>query len=150
MVLPEDLRKLLARVLSSTEEHGAPLLQAQLASARLVSDNPGVPDRTFAQFDIPKVLARAVPGTSMFPIIGRFSALDGFSFDLRLYIENGHLAKMRIEEGADWTPEMVEDCPLAGRDVVELRNYPASSEVELLVETSAGYQPLTTDQLHKH
>ncbi|MBO1900864.1 hypothetical protein J4H92_02740 [Leucobacter weissii] len=141
--LPGELRDLALHVLSATEDHGAPRLREQLAAARAISFDDGAIEISFAQFDTPTDLPRAVPGNGVFPVIGRFRALDSRTFDIRIFVDEGRLESIHIDEGADWTPEERDDWDDAGRDVGELEAWPAPADVELLSETESGYRPLT-------
>lgn len=140
--LPEDVRALAALLLSATDECGAPELRAQLDGARLVSYDKGRVETGFAQFDTPEGLPRAVPGDATFPVIGRFRALEDRTFDVRLVIENGRLDSIHIREGADWTPAEQEAWDDAGHDITDLGAWPSPEQIDLLVETPAGYQVL--------
>lgn len=97
VALPEELRQLAERILAATDEHGAPQLRDQLAVAKAVSFDDGAIEMSFAQFNVPESLPRAVPGTATFPVIGRFRALGDRSFDIRLFVDNGRLESIRLE-----------------------------------------------------
>ncbi|WP_105566133.1 hypothetical protein [Microbacterium halophytorum] len=140
--VPEGIRALASLLLSATDEHGAPQLREQLLSARLVSSDGGEFDVAFAQFDVDQDLPRAVPGNGAFPVIGRFRALGDRTFDVRLFVANGRLESVHIDEGGDWSAEEVEEWYEAGHDPDELETWPSPDEVELLIETAAGYRPL--------
>lgn len=140
--VPEDVRALAVRLLSATDECGAPPLRVQLDGSRLVSDDEGRVETGFAQFDTPEGLPRAVPGDATFPVIGRFRALGDRTFDVRLVVENGRLDSLHIHEGADWTPAEQEAWDDAGHDITDLGAWPSPAQIDLLVETPAGYQAL--------
>lgn len=141
--LPEELRAVVSLVLSTTDEHGAPQLREQLSAARVISFDAGAIEVSFAQFDIPEDMPRAVPGTARFPVIGRFRALDDRTFDVRVFAEDGRLESVHIDEGADWTPEERDAWYESGHDLSELTTWPRPEDIELLAETEAGYQSLS-------
>lgn len=141
--MPAGLREMASHVLSATDGHGAPELREQLAGARVVSFGDGALDISFAQFDTPKGLPRAVPGDATFPAIGGFRALGNRTFDIRIFVEDGRLESIRIDEGADWSDEARDSWNNTGRDLSELMGWPAPGDIELLIETATGYKPVT-------
>jgi len=140
--VPEDVRALAVQLLSATDECGAPELRVQFDGARLVSYDEGRVETGFAQFDTPEGFSRAVPGDATFPVIGRFRALEDRTFDVRLVVENGRLDSIHIHEGADWTPAEQAAWNDAGHDITDLGAWPLPEQIDLLVETPAGYRPL--------
>ncbi|MFV4914951.1 hypothetical protein PFZ49_15845, partial [Microbacterium lacticum] len=119
------------------------LWDSPLAGARVVSFGDGALDISFAQFDTPKGLPRAVPGDATFPAIGGFRALGNRTFDIRIFVEDGRLESIRIDEGADWSDEARDSWNNTGRDLSELMGWPAPGDIELLIETATGYKPVT-------
>lgn len=141
--LPDEIRALAACVLSMTDAYGAPELRAQLAQAQLIRfDDEDAPFWPGAQVNVPETLPRAVPGNATFPIRSRFRALGIRTFDVRLIVEDGRLASVTVEEGANWTPEAWESWNDSDRTIGELGSWPVPHDVELLVETRDGPAPV--------
>lgn len=140
--LPGDVRILLERILTVSDAHGSSELRAQLASARLLVFGDEQDEVPCAQLETDPELPRAVPGTAMFPVIGRFRALNDRTFELRVFVENGRLERLEISEAADWTPEELESWWSEGRSTDEITAWPSVESVEFLVETADGYRPL--------
>lgn len=141
--LPIEVRQLAAHLLAATEQHSSPELRKQLAAAEALSYDGEPVSSSFAYFDVPRDLPRVVPGTSTFPVIGRFRAFGDHTFDINITIDQGHLSSIDIEEGADWSPEEHDAWDDSDADITDLSAWPAPAEVELLVETPAGVRPLT-------
>ncbi len=142
--VPADIRELAAHLLAATDAYGAPELRAQLAAAQMIDYGDG-DDASFwpgAQLDAPTDLPAAVPAQATFPVIGRFRALNDRTFEVRLVVENGALASVYVEEGSDWAPEALDEWNEADRSVGELGAWPAPGDIELLIETPAGYRPV--------
>ena len=142
--IPAGLRTVASRLLSATDEYGAPELREQLAGARLISFDDGAIEASFAQFDIREDLPRAVPGNGRFPVIGRFQAQNDRTFDIRVFVEDGRLESIHIDEGADWSEEELEAWHETGRDLSELTVWPSPDEVRLFTESGTGYMPVNT------
>ncbi len=140
--LPNELRAMVLFILAATDEHGAPQLREQLSAARVISFDAEAIEISFAQFDTLDDLPRAVPGNARFPVIGRFSALDERAFDVRVFVEDGRLESVHIDEGADWTPEERDAWYEAGHDFSELTAWPRLEDIELFTETEAGYRQI--------
>lgn len=140
--VPEGIRALASLLLSATDEYGAPQLREQLTGARMKGLDDVEVDVAFVPLDTEKELPRAVPGNGAFPAIGRFRALGGRTFDIRLFIADGRLESLHIDEGADWSAEELDAWYGAGHDLDALEAWPAPDEVELLIETAAGYRSL--------
>lgn len=143
--LSPQLRMLTKHLLTATDQYGAPQLLQQLETARLVSYDEPEEAESFCpdlRFTIDDDAPRAVPGNATFPVIGRFQALDQRTFDIRLVIDDGHLENIYIIEGADWSNTENEAWDDEERHVEEIGHWPAPETVELLIETSTGYQPL--------
>lgn len=143
--LPPQLRMLTKHLLTATEQYGAPQLLQQLETARLISYDEPEETESFCpdlRFTIDNDAPRAVPGNATFPVIGRFQALDQRTFDIHLTIDDGQLENIYITEGADWSNTENEAWNDEERHVEELGHWPAPETVELLIETSTGYQPL--------
>ncbi|GGH50636.1 hypothetical protein [Microbacterium album] len=141
--LPDDVRALTAALLTATDAYGAPELRAQLEQARAVlyegpvegSFWPGI------GFHVPEDLPRAVPGDANFPVLGRYSALGGRTFDVYLSVLEGRLGSLSISEASDWSEADHVAWFDAGRGVHELPGWPDVTELTLLQETPAGLQP---------
>lgn len=143
--MPAGLRDAASHLLSATNQHGAPELREQLAGARVISFNDGAVEISFAQFDTPERLPRAVPGNARFPVIGRFRALDHRTFDIRMFVEDGRLESIHVSEGADWSDDERSAWHEGGRDLSEVGEWPAPTYIELLIETARGYRPVTNE-----
>lgn len=149
--IPSGIRALAERLLGQGETQGAPQLRAQLAAAELLryvdgselASGPCQPPT--AEFSIPETLPLAVPGTAVFPVIGRFRGIDGRTFDVRLHIERGRLDVLSITEGDDWSEAELEDWIDAGRSPGDLREWPEPEALQLFVETEGGYAPVTQE-----
>ncbi|MGZ0710595.1 hypothetical protein ACWPKO_19890 (plasmid) [Coraliomargarita sp. W4R53] len=142
--VPDEVRALVSHFLAASEEFGAPELRAQLAEAR-ASIYVGEDEDAFwpgIGFSVRADLPLAVPGDATFPVIGRYRALDSRTFDVYLVIAEGRIGTLAISESRDWTPEEMESWMDAGRGINELQRWPELSELELLIETPAGFRAL--------
>lgn len=142
--LPDDVRALIETLLDATESFGAAELRTQLERAKL-EEWVGEDESSFypgAGLHTDPDLALAVPGNGNFPVIGRFRALDGLTFDVYLTLQEGRLASLSISEAADWTEDAMIEWFEAGRSVQELDGWPHPDELELLIETPEGYRPV--------
>lgn len=142
--VPEALRAVVSRMLAETEDYGALQLREQFEASKLISFDAGEVEVEFAQFEVPEDLARAVPGNGTFPVIARFRAFDDRTFDIRLFVEDGHLDAVSIDEGADWTDEDRDAWNEADHDLSELDTWPSPDEIDILIETSSGYRQVST------
>lgn len=143
--VPEPVRALVEALLERSEDHGAYELRAQLRLARAV-EYLGEGEEGFPPgigFAIPEGAPLAVPGTASFPVIGRYTAPDGRTFDVVLAIQEGRLASLGVVEAADWTDEQRLAWFEQERSVQELPGWPAPAELEFLVETREGLKPLS-------
>ena len=141
--LPDEVRGLALRLLSATEEFGAPQLREQLATARLVRFADEEPELGYSAFEVSDAVARAVPGTATFPVVGRFRDAAGQQFGIRLFVEDGRLESMHIdEEDGDGAGSVYGAAGDADEAAVPA-SWPAPADVEVLVETVGGYRPLS-------
>ncbi|MEJ1155729.1 MULTISPECIES: hypothetical protein [Microbacterium] len=143
VAVPDEVRALVSHLLSASSGFGAHELRAQLAVARasvyegsqLGDFWPGV------GFQVPADLPVAVPGDATFPVIGRYRALEGRTFDLYLVVQDGRLGTLAVSEARDWTAEDLESWLDADHGLHELGRWPAVDEIEVMIETPEGYQP---------
>lgn len=139
--LPDAVRAIAAALLGATDGFGASELRAQLDSAQaVVYEGAGGRDAFWPGigFRVDPELPRAVPGNGTFPVIGRFRALEGRTFDAYLVIADGRLDTLAISEGADWTPDDMEAWFTDDRSTEELGAWPDAASLELLAETPQG------------
>jgi len=142
--VPEPVRALVEALLERSEDHGAYELRAQLKLARAV-DYSGEDEEEFYPgigFAIPEGSPLAVPGNANFPVIGRYTALDDRTFDVTVHVQEGRLANLSVQPAADWTDEQHLAWLEQERDVQELPGWPEPSDLEFLVETREGLEPL--------
>ena len=143
--LPEPLRELTAVILGATDDFGAAQLREQLVNARAQlyqGENVGDFWPTIGLIADPG-LPRAVPGNGRFPVIGRFYALGGLSFDLHLMLDEGRLELLTFDTGNDWTEEARLDWFESEHDAFEVGRWPRPEELTLLIETPNGYAELS-------
>lgn len=140
--VPDDVRAVAARLLGATDGFGATELREQLARARATTFVDGELQADYVAFEVADDAPRAVPGNATFPVIGRFRALDNRTFDVRLTVADGHLNAYEVVEGADWSNDQLDAWETEGNDVGQLESRPDAGELELLIETPNGYEPL--------
>lgn len=142
--VPGDVRALAERLLGTTDDFGAVELRAQLAQARAVRWEGPEPEGFWPGigFAVPAGAPLAVPGDANLPVIGRYIALDGRSFDVALGVQDGRLAVLSINEARDWSDDERVAWMEAGHGVHELPGWPSPDELELLVETPEGLRPV--------
>lgn len=140
--LPDEVRALIETLLGATEGYGSTELRQQLTTAQMEQwfgeDEsrfyPGVGVHTEAGLPL------AVPGNGNFPVIGRYRALGGKTFDVYITLQEGKLSSLSISEAADWSEEDMIDWYETGRSVQDLDGWPHPDELELLIETPEGYR----------
>lgn len=141
--LPEDLRYVIERVLSSTEDHSAAALRTQVPAVRVAEpsddDDFWPHESLITDLDV----ARVVPASSTFPVLGRFRALGDRTFDVRLGIDDGRLSGLWVQEGGDWTPGERESWENDDRELSDLRTWPNAADLELFIETPEGHRPIS-------
>lgn len=144
VALPHAVRALAEGLLAHTDDFGAPALRAQLAAARAEPYEGPVPDGFWPGigFHVPTDLPLAVPGDANFPVIGRYRALSGRTFDVYLTLTDGRLTTLSVGEGRDWSPDDHIAWMAAGRGVFELPGWPSPAELTYLVETPEGLRPV--------
>ncbi|GAA1420069.1 hypothetical protein [Agrococcus citreus] len=142
--VPDDVRALADRLLAATDGFGAPELRSQLAAARAVRWEGPEPEGFWPGigFAVPAGAPLAVPGDANLPVIGRYTAVEGRSFDVMLGVQDGRLAMLSISEGRDWSDDERIAWIEADRGVHELQGWPSPDELELLVETPDGLRPI--------
>ncbi|MGM1030152.1 MAG: hypothetical protein ACQEWM_09870 [Actinomycetota bacterium] len=142
--VPDDVRAIAERLLAATDGFGAPELRAQLAAGRAAVWEGPEPEAFWPGigFAVPADAPLAVPGDASFPVIGRYPALDGRSFDVALGVQDGRLAVLSIGEGRDWSDDARIAWMEADRGVHELPGWPSPDALELLIETSEGLRPV--------
>lgn len=142
--VPDEVRSLAEALLGQQDICGAVQLRAQLASARGEiwegSDSsgfwPGV------GFRVDPALPRAVPGNANFPVVGRFTAIEGRTFDVYLSVHDGRLASLGITEADDWPADELAEWTHTDRGVHELTAWPSPADITWLVETPNGLSPV--------
>ena len=144
--VPELVRALTSALLERTESFGAPELRAQLAHARAQLYIGEKEDEFYPGlgFEVPRELPRAVPGDANFPVIGRYRPIEGRTFDVRLYVQEGKLGTLDIQTGADWSEDENNAWYEADRSTQEITRWPRPDELEFLIETPAGLVPATS------
>lgn len=139
VVLDEKERAVLDKILSATDLYGAAQLRAQLRTARHIYD-PELSDSLDRSLKVDQNSSNAVPSNGQFPVIGRFTATDGNTYDININVSDGKLVYAAISVGADWDEARLEDWEDAEGDVDDIGSWPTPDEITLLIETPAGYQ----------
>ena len=141
--VPDNLRAIVSTILEATDEFGAPQLREQLASASVYHWNGAEPDFNSGHFHVPNHIPRLIPGNFRFPVIARFTAYEDLTFAINLFIDDGYLSSLHIDgEHLDWTPEQSERWEKICEEDPAGELMPSPDEVELLIETNTGYQPV--------
>ena len=140
--VPENMREIVALLLEATDEFAAQQLREQLAAASVCCWDGEAPDFDGAPFHVPNHIPRVVPGTYKFPVIGRFTALEDLTFAIEISIEDGYLASVDIECTPEWTAEQYQRWEEICDSISDHDLIPAPDDIELLIETNAGYQPV--------
>ncbi|WP_313551253.1 hypothetical protein [Corynebacterium sp.] len=140
--VPDNLRAVINTLLEATDEFAAPQLREQLAEASVYHWDGEAPDFDSTQFHVPYHISRVVPGNYRFPVIGTFTAVQDLPFTIELFIDDGYLDSVNIERTPDWTPEQEERWEEICAVNPDLELIPSPDDVELLIETPSGYQPV--------
>lgn len=140
--VPDNLRAVISTLLEATDEFAAPQLREQLAEASVYHWDGEAPDFDSTQFHVPYHISRVVPGNYRFPVIGTFTAVQDLPFTIELFIDDGYLDSVNIERTPDWTPEQEERWEEICAVNPDLELIPSPDDVELLIETPSGYQPV--------
>lgn len=129
--LPASVRELVAILLASTEDFGAPLLREQLKSAR--EQYWGDPDEFTNEltFVVPEASVRTVPRNYTFPVHADFTTTEGNPMRVSLRIANGVLDGLII----DVLHEELDPATTHDADPFEaLTRWPLASEVTIGAE----------------
>ncbi|PQM74070.1 hypothetical protein [Corynebacterium sp. J010B-136] len=140
--VPDNLRAIISTLLEATDEFAAPQLREQLAEASVYHWDGEAPDFDAAQFHVPNHTPRVVPGNYRFPVIGTFTAVEDLPFTIEFFIDDGYLDSVNIERTPDWTPQQEERWEEICAVNPDLDLIPSPDDVELLIETPNGYQPV--------
>ena len=139
--MPDQIRDLTEFLLKSTRKFGSKELRQQLKTAKVEyyegEEEGFYPGLGFAvEDDVPL----AVPGNGTFPVIGRYTALGGKTFDLYLTVVEGKLDTLSVSEGGDWSDDEMGAWYDTGQSTQNLGRWPEPGELELLIETPEGFR----------
>lgn len=142
--LPSEVRALASALLGCTESFGAPALRAQLELAQAEIYLGEKEDEFYPGIGIlvPEGLPRAVPADAQFPVTGRYRPIEGRTFDVRITIANGYIANLDVTTGADWSEQERFEWDMNDRSVQEIPGWPSPNELEFLIETPNGLEPV--------
>lgn len=140
--VPDDLWAIMTAMLEATDEFGSPQLREQLAASSVYHWNGAEPDFNAGQFHVPNHIPRLVPGNYRFPVIGQFTAFGDLTFTIQFFVDDGYLGSVHIESTDDWTNEQQLRWDSICEDIPERDLIPSPDDVELLIETNTGYQPV--------
>lgn len=141
--LPNEVREIVAAILDRVDGPGAAALREQLATANFRQYVPTDEEEFVASgaIEVDASLPLAVPGTGKLPVVARFHALEGRSFDVVVWAMDGRLDSIAIQEGADWRRDDLIEWEMGGHGPHELGAWPALADLEFLVETPEGLLP---------
>ena len=138
--VPPGVRAVARTLLEGAEGYGSVDLLAQLERARAIRyDDENLTDPAAGvTFHVPGDVPLAVPQEYAFPVIGRFAAPDGRTFDMRLRVSEGRLSTLDVSPASDWSEGDIDRWYEEESEGAVLGPWPTSDHIELWIETPQG------------